>query len=77
MRTTVNLADDVARAVEKIRRERAIGLSEAINELIRSGLAKPPAGVPFEQQTHDMGPAHIDYTNVWKAIEIADGAASH
>lgn len=74
MRTTVNLADDVARAVEQLRRERAIGLSEAINDLIRSGLTKTESHVPFTQQTHDMGTAHIDYANVWEAIEAADGA---
>jgi hypothetical protein len=76
MRTTVNLADDVARAVERVRRERAIGLSDAINELIRAGLAQPEIGARFHQQTHDMGRAVIDYSNVWEAIESADGPAS-
>lgn len=76
MRTTVNLADDVVRSVERVRRERAIGLSDAINELIRSGLAQPQPRIPFTQQTHDMGAAYIDYANVWEAIETADGAAS-
>ncbi|MEA2130053.1 MAG: hypothetical protein QOJ85_2944, partial [Solirubrobacteraceae bacterium] len=40
MRTTLTLADDVAAAVEKLRRERSIGLSEAVNELVRAGLTK-------------------------------------
>lgn len=76
MRTTINLAADVIRAVEQLRREQAIGLSEAINELIRSGLARPTTRAPFKQQTHDLGAAHIDYANVWEALETADGAAS-
>lgn len=76
MRTTVNLADDVARAVEQLRRDRAIGLSEAVNELIRYGLAKQEPRAPFRQTTHDMGGARIDYTNVWDAIETVDGAAT-
>lgn len=40
MRTTVSLADDVAAAVQRLRKERSIGLSEAVNELIRAGLTK-------------------------------------
>jgi metal-responsive CopG/Arc/MetJ family transcriptional regulator len=76
MRTTVNLADDVTRAVERLRRERTIGLSEAINELIRAGLSKPDPRTRFRQKTHDMGAAHFDYANVWEAIESADGSAS-
>jgi metal-responsive CopG/Arc/MetJ family transcriptional regulator len=77
MRTTVDLADDVVRAVERMRRERTLGLSEAINELIRAGLAKREARTRFRQQTHDMGRAIMDYSNVWEAIEAADGPASH
>jgi metal-responsive CopG/Arc/MetJ family transcriptional regulator len=77
MRTTVDLADDVVRAVERLRRESTIGLSEAINELIRAGLAKREDRTRFRQQTHDMGRAIIDYSNVWETIESADGPASH
>ena len=32
MRTTVALDDDVVAAVERVRRERGLGLSEALNE---------------------------------------------
>jgi metal-responsive CopG/Arc/MetJ family transcriptional regulator len=76
MRTTVNLADDVARAVDRLRRERAIGLSEAINDLVRAALAQPETRTRFRQKTHDMGRAIIDYSNVADAIESADGPAS-
>jgi Ribbon-helix-helix protein, copG family len=40
MRTTVNLDDDVAAAVEEYRRERGVGLSQAVNELARTGLRR-------------------------------------
>jgi metal-responsive CopG/Arc/MetJ family transcriptional regulator len=76
VRTTVNLADDVAAAVERLRKERAIGLSDAINELIRTGLVKQEVRAPFRQKTHDMGTAIVDYSNVWETIESADGPAS-
>jgi hypothetical protein len=41
MRTTVSLDDDVGAAVQRLRVERNIGLSEAVNELARAGLAVP------------------------------------
>jgi Arc/MetJ family transcription regulator len=72
MRTTVNLDDDVAAAVERIRRERAMGVSEAVNELARAGLRIERARKPFRQRTFDMG-ALIDVTNVAEAIELVEG----
>ena len=36
VRTTLTLADDVAAAVERLRHERSIGLSEAVNKLVRA-----------------------------------------
>jgi metal-responsive CopG/Arc/MetJ family transcriptional regulator len=75
VRTTITLADDVAAAVEQIRRERSIGLSEAVNELVRAGLAERAPRKPFRQKTYDMGKAFVDYSNVWEAIETVDGPA--
>jgi hypothetical protein len=75
MRTTLTLADDVAAAVEKLRRERSIGVSEAVNELVRAGLTKQERPAPFRQKTHDLGRG-IDVTNVADAIETLDGPAA-
>jgi len=75
MRTTVTLADDVAAAVDRLRRERSIGVSEALNELVRDGLARPRAPQRFVQTTHDLG-SGVDYTNVAEAIETLDGLAA-
>ena len=73
MRTTVTLADDVAAAVEKLRRERGIGLSEAVNDLVRAGLLPREPRPPFRQKSYDMGKALIDYANVADAIEQIEG----
>lgn len=73
MRTTVNLADDVSAALEKIRRERSVGISEVVNELVRAGLAseeKPRER--FRQQSRDLGEG-IDFDNVGEALETLDG----
>lgn len=76
MRTTVTLEPDVAAAVESLRRERHVGVSTAINELVRSGLARSDAGAePFEQRISPMG-ARIDVANVSEALELLDGPAS-
>jgi Ribbon-helix-helix protein, copG family len=75
VRTTVTLADDVAAAVERLRRERGIGMSEAVNELARAGLTKQAAAKPFAQKAHDLGRG-IDFSDVGDAIETLDGPAA-
>lgn len=72
MRTTVTLAADVATAVEKLRRERSIGLSEAINDLVRAGLVEQRRVAPFRQKAHDLGRG-VDFANVAETIETLDG----
>lgn len=72
MRTTVTLDKDVAAAVERLRRERGLGLSEALNELARAGLATKMPKRPFRQKTHPLG-ARIDVTNVAEALEFLEG----
>jgi beta-phosphoglucomutase-like phosphatase (HAD superfamily) len=71
MRTTVNLADDVAAAVERLRRERSLGVSDALNELARRGLASGSPRRSFRQRTHRLGLP--DVTDVAEAIETLDG----
>jgi hypothetical protein len=75
VRTTLTLADDVAAAVERLRRERSIGMSEAVNELARAGLAKQAAARPFHQTAHDLGEG-IDFSNVADTIETLDGPSA-
>lgn len=70
------MADDVAAAIERVRRQRAIGLSQAVNELIRAGLVtqdKPPT--PFRQRSHDLGRG-IDFDNIADTLETLDGPSS-
>ena len=72
MRTTVALDDDVAAAVDRVRRERGLGLSEALNELVRRGMASKPAPPPFRQPTANLG-VGIDVRNVAEALEELEG----
>lgn len=75
MRTTVTLADDVAAAVEKLRRERSIGLSDAINDLVRAGLVERHKAAPFRQKAYDLGPG-VDFSNVAETLETLDGPSA-
>lgn len=71
MRTTVRLDDDVIAAAEKLRRERHIGLSEALNELARLGMQRGTTRHRFHQRTDDLG-LRVDVTNVAEALELLD-----
>lgn len=75
MRTTVDLEDDVAAAVEKARRERGIGLSAAVNELARAGLTTPARSKPFRQRTYKLGTG-LDVSNVADALETLEGPST-
>ncbi|MGI8683702.1 MAG: CopG family transcriptional regulator [Acidimicrobiales bacterium] len=73
MRTTVEFDADTARAVEDLRRERGVGVSEAVNVLIRRGLLPRPPAPRFRQRTTRLG-LRIDVSNIAEALESLDGA---
>ena len=71
MRTTVTLGDDVAAEVERLRRQRGIGVSAAINELARAGMTHRPRSTPFHQRSAAIG-LRIDVSNVAEVLDILD-----
>lgn len=74
MRTTVTLDDDVQRAVERLRRERGLGTSAAVNELARRGLAAdedPPER--FTQTASALGLPRIPLDDVGEALDLLEG----
>jgi metal-responsive CopG/Arc/MetJ family transcriptional regulator len=71
MRTSINLDPDVAAAVDRLRREKHIGLSEAVNELARAGLTARTDRSPFRQRSQDLGLA-VGVSNVAEALEYLD-----
>ncbi len=58
-----------------MRRERDIGLSDAVNELVRAGLRAPQQRSTFHQRTADVG-LRIDVSNVAEALDALDGLAA-
>lgn len=71
MRTTVRLDEDVAAAVEQLRRESDLGLSGAVNHLIRRGLARTKKRRRFRQRTAALG-LRVDVSNVAEALELLE-----
>ena len=72
MRTTVTLDDDVAAAVQQLRRERGVGVSEALNGLARAGLTVKRAPQAFRQRSVRIG-LKVDVTNVAEALDLLEG----
>lgn len=75
MRTTITFDDDTRAAIDRLRRERSVGLSEAVNQLIRAGLGRRRDRRPFEQRSRPLG-LRIDVSNVAESIEELDGPAT-
>lgn len=67
------MAADVAAAVEGLRRSEGVGVSEAVNRLVRDGLAKPAAASCYEHTSFQMGP-RIDVTDIGEVLSLLDEA---
>jgi len=71
MRTTFTLDDDVVAEVERLRLDEAIGISEAVNRLIRAGLARAPRRQAYRHRSTSLG-LKVDVTDVAAVLEILD-----
>lgn len=72
MRTTVTLDDDVAAAVQRLRRDESVGLSEAINQLGRAGMQVRAPKSRSHQRSAQLG-LRVDVTNVAETLEVLEG----
>jgi hypothetical protein len=71
MRTTVNLDPDVAAAVERLRRDAGLGLSEALNDLARRGMGPATPTRPYVHRSKPMG-LRVDVSNVGDVLDLLD-----
>lgn len=73
MRTTIRLDKDVAAAAGRLRRERGVGLGEAINELVRAGMHQQPTTPrrEFRQRTRSLG-ARVDLSRNSEVLDLID-----
>ncbi len=75
MRTTVTLDDDVAAGISRLRRERGLGLSEALNELARAGMVRGGERQVFRQRSEPIG-FRVSIDNVAEVLELLDEPVS-
>ena len=75
MRTTVTFDDDATAAIEQLRRELGIGISAAVNELVRQALVRSVDRPVFVQHT-SAGHARLDVTDTAEVLELLDGPAA-
>jgi formate dehydrogenase maturation protein FdhE len=79
MRTTLTLDDDVAAALERLRKTRKASLKDLVNEVLRRGLkemmsARRKRHEPFRTQAVALGRLRIgSIDNVAEALAIAEG----
>lgn len=74
MRTTITLSDDVAAEVDRLRRERGMGPSEAVNALARRGMAAADEPVlPYEHHSTQLG-LKVDVRNIGEVLDLLDEA---
>jgi hypothetical protein len=78
VRTTLSLDDDIARLLEKERRNSGASFKEVVNHFLRIGLTAShrPAPKPFVVTPRKMGlPPELSYDNVEELLETLEGPA--
>ena len=67
----MTLDDEVSAAIDRIRQDEGIGLSEALNRLAKQGLT---AGEPSKRYVHRSVPlrARVDITNIGDVLDLLD-----
>lgn len=81
MRTTLTLDDDVAAALERVRKKARLGLKEAVNEALRRGLAQMARaegrpGEPYRTPSASLGRCLVSgIDDVAEALAVAEGEA--
>jgi hypothetical protein len=78
MRTTLTIEDDVAAALERLRRSQDKSLKELVNQALRCGLeqlnAPPKKRKPFRTRSVPLGRCLIgEIVSISEALAIAEG----
>lgn len=71
MRTTLRLDDDVVAEIDRLRRREGVGLSEAVNRLIREGLSHRPTPDRYVHEAKALG-LRVDVTNIGEVLDLLE-----
>jgi hypothetical protein len=72
MRVTVKLEPDVRAAVDELRRDHGLGVSEALNLLVRRGLARRSRTEPVDEITGFELGLNVDITCTARVLASLD-----
>jgi hypothetical protein len=77
MRTTLTLDDDVAAAIERLRRVRDANLKDIVNEALRKGLneltTRPKRREPFKTYVVELGRMRLpSIDNISESLAVAE-----
>ena len=72
VRTTVTFDPDVAKILERLQRERGVGLSDVVNDAVRDADAPPRKGKRFVQTTSDMGMFTMPIDNIAEVLDVIE-----
>jgi hypothetical protein len=80
MRTTLTLDDDVAAAIQRLRRARDARLKDIVNEALRRGLTdlptRPKQREPFETKSVALGRLRLaSIDNINESLAVAEDEA--
>jgi hypothetical protein len=78
MRTTLTIDDDVAAALERLRRSEDKSLKQVVNDTLRRGLERANAPLkprkPFRTRSVPLGPSLIgDIVSISEALALGEG----
>jgi len=78
MRTTLTLDDDVAAALERLRKSRDASLKQLVNEALRRGLeemrSRPKRREPMQTRSVALGRVRVSsIDDIGEALAIAEG----
>ena len=80
MRTTLTLDNDVAAAIERLRRARDANLKDVIDDALRKGLSeiktRPKNRKPFKTHVVELGRMRLpSIDNISESLAVAEGEA--
>lgn len=80
MRTTLTLDDDVAAALERLRKARDASLKDIVNDALRRGLSdlttRPKRREPFQTQSVALGRLRLaSIDDISESLAVAEGEA--
>jgi hypothetical protein len=76
MRTTLTIDDDVAAALERLRKQRDVSLKQIVNEALRKGICelnqRRKRGARYQTRVVNLGQARLSVDNISEVLSIAE-----